>query len=52
MLLLNTVTYTELLGALLATKLQAGEVLFLSGDLGSGKTSLCRGLLRELTGDL
>jgi N6-L-threonylcarbamoyladenine synthase len=48
-LFLETVRDTELLGAYLATQLRAGDVLLLSGDLGVGKTSLCRGLLRQLT---
>lgn len=48
-LFLDTVTDTERLGAYLATKLRMGDVVLLTGDLGSGKTSLCRGLLREFT---
>ena len=48
-LYLDTVADTERLGSYLATQLHAGDVLFLTGDLGSGKTSLCRGLLREFT---
>jgi tRNA threonylcarbamoyladenosine biosynthesis protein TsaE len=39
---------TLALGAALATGAQPGRVLFLSGDLGAGKTTLVRGLLREL----
>ena len=39
---------TLALGASLATGAQPGRVLFLSGDLGAGKTTLVRGLLREL----
>ena len=39
---------TEALGASLAAELQPDGVLFLSGDLGSGKTVLTRGLARGL----
>ena len=39
---------TERLGAALATGIAPGRVLHLSGDLGSGKTTLVRGLLRAL----
>ena len=35
---------TERLGALLASKMQDGDVLCLMGDLGAGKTLLTRGL--------
>lgn len=36
------------LGAVLAAGIAPGRVLHLSGELGSGKTTLVRGLLREL----
>lgn len=39
---------TEQLGANLAPHLAPGMVVFLSGDLGAGKTTLTRGLLRAL----
>ncbi len=39
---------TELLGELLAERLAGGETLLLSGELGSGKTCLVRGLARGL----
>ena len=39
---------TLALGAALAKGALPGRVLFLSGDLGAGKTTLVRGLLREL----
>jgi tRNA threonylcarbamoyladenosine biosynthesis protein TsaE len=45
---------TERLGASLAPLLQPGDVVALSGGLGAGKTSLCRGILRGVgfTGDV
>lgn len=39
---------TEALGARIATRLQPGDVVLLSGDLGSGKTTLIRGACRAL----
>jgi tRNA threonylcarbamoyladenosine biosynthesis protein TsaE len=39
---------TARLGAALAAGIAPGRVLHLSGELGSGKTTLVRGLLREL----
>ena len=51
MLYLSALVDTERLGASLAPFLQAGDVVLLSGDLGQGKTSLCRGLLRSFTSD-
>ena len=39
---------TLALGAALAKGAQPGRVLFLSGELGAGKTTLVRGFLREL----
>ncbi len=36
------------LGAALAVGVEPGRTLFLSGDLGAGKTTLVRGLLRAL----
>ncbi|HJW81501.1 MAG TPA: tRNA (adenosine(37)-N6)-threonylcarbamoyltransferase complex ATPase subunit type 1 TsaE [Acidiferrobacterales bacterium] len=39
---------TERLGAALAPRLRAGLVLFLHGELGAGKTTLVRGILRGL----
>jgi tRNA threonylcarbamoyladenosine biosynthesis protein TsaE len=45
---LHDVEATEQLGAVLASELSDGLVVFLLGDLGAGKTSLVRGVLREL----
>lgn len=39
---------TMLLGAALAKQVGAGDVVFLRGDLGAGKTTLTRGLLRAV----
>jgi tRNA threonylcarbamoyladenosine biosynthesis protein TsaE len=39
---------TENLGARLAETLKPGQVIYLRGDLGAGKTTLVRGLLRAL----
>ena len=39
---------TEAVGARLAAGLSAGDVVLVSGDLGSGKTTLIRGACREL----
>jgi len=38
----------DALGATLAPRLRAGDVIALSGDLGAGKTTLARGILRGL----
>lgn len=38
----------EALGAALASTLRPGDVLALSGELGAGKTTLARGILRGL----
>jgi tRNA threonylcarbamoyladenosine biosynthesis protein TsaE len=42
---------TEALGAQLAGALLPGDVLFLKGDLGAGKTTLARGLVAAWTGE-
>jgi tRNA threonylcarbamoyladenosine biosynthesis protein TsaE len=39
---------TEALGAELARELRAGDVVLLRGELGSGKTTLARGIARAL----
>ena len=39
---------TEQLGAELARMLRPGQVIFLQGELGAGKTTLVRGVLRAL----
>jgi tRNA threonylcarbamoyladenosine biosynthesis protein TsaE len=45
---LDSAAATEALGARLAEILEPGSVLYLSGELGAGKTTLARGLLRGL----
>ncbi|MDS4030563.1 MAG: tRNA (adenosine(37)-N6)-threonylcarbamoyltransferase complex ATPase subunit type 1 TsaE [Candidatus Contendobacter sp.] len=46
--MLNSATATERLGARLAEVLKPGGVVYLRGELGAGKTTLARGLLRSL----
>lgn len=43
---------TLALGARVAAVLQAGDCVFLSGDLGAGKTTLARGLIQSRFGDI
>ena len=45
-------TATLAFGAALAPLLKAGDVIALYGDLGAGKTTLTRGLLRALCGEV
>lgn len=48
---LPDVDATEALGAALAHEAQRGDLFFLRGELGSGKTSLARGFLRSFFGN-
>ncbi|MDZ7629585.1 MAG: tRNA (adenosine(37)-N6)-threonylcarbamoyltransferase complex ATPase subunit type 1 TsaE [Parvularculaceae bacterium] len=47
---LPTEDATKALGASLAPRLRAGDVIALSGPLGAGKTSLARAIIGALTG--
>lgn len=47
----DDVEATERLGAQLAVCAQAGDIIFLQGELGAGKTSLARGFLRQYFAD-
>jgi len=40
---------TQALGALMASGLRAGDVLYLTGELGMGKSTLARAIIRTLT---
>lgn len=44
----ETAAETEALGARLAAELRPGDVILVSGELGSGKTTLIRGACRAL----
>ena len=44
-------TATAELGAMLAGRLRPGDVVGLTGELGSGKTTLARAILRAAAGD-
>jgi tRNA threonylcarbamoyladenosine biosynthesis protein TsaE len=44
-------TATAELGAMLAERLRPGDVVGLKGELGSGKTTLARAILRAASGD-
>jgi tRNA threonylcarbamoyladenosine biosynthesis protein TsaE len=44
-------TATAALGAMLAQRLRPGDVVGLFGELGSGKTTLARAILRAAAGD-
>jgi tRNA threonylcarbamoyl adenosine modification protein YjeE len=44
-------TATAALGAMLAQRLRPGDIVGLKGELGSGKTTLARAILRAAAGD-
>jgi tRNA threonylcarbamoyladenosine biosynthesis protein TsaE len=48
---LATETATEQLGATLAQRLRRGDIVGLYGELGSGKTTLARAILRAAAGN-
>jgi tRNA threonylcarbamoyladenosine biosynthesis protein TsaE len=47
---LATETATAALGELLASRARPGDVIALHGDLGAGKTTLARALIKQLAG--
>lgn len=47
-MILSSPEEMEAVGATLADRLRAGDIVALRGDLGAGKTTLARGLLRGL----
>lgn len=47
-LILSDVVETESLGAELASRCKGGEVIYLTGQLGAGKTSFSRGFIKSL----
>ena len=47
-MLLDSEAATERLGHAIAGRIRIGDIIALSGDLGAGKTSLARGILRGL----
>lgn len=49
--LLNSEEETVELAKKIASKLKKGDILTFSGDLGSGKTFLCREIIKALCGD-
>ena len=48
---LPTEAATEALGATIAARLKRGDVVGLKGDLGAGKTTLARAVVRAAAGD-
>jgi len=46
--LTNSAAETEALGAMLADRLEPGDVVVVSGEVGAGKTTLIRGACRAL----
>ena len=44
----NSSKQTQKLGETLAKELKRGEIICLSGELGSGKTTFAQGVLKEL----
>jgi len=51
-IIINSLDETEAWGARFALCLQAGDIVYLKGAMGAGKSSLCRSIIRSLVADV